>query len=640
MTKTPQWASGALLYLLLGVTLLVYWPGLHGPLVLDDISNLGRLKDIGDIDGLPRFLQFIFSGSHEYPSRPLSLASFLINDRGWPLYVPAQKYTNVLIHLLNGTLVFWLAWLLCSIPKASSRARAAVSLTTAALWLLAPLLVSTVLYLIQRMTELSATFVLAGLIVYCYGRRRLNERPVLAISGMTAGVGLASLLGFLCKENAVLLGLYALAMEHTLLKPHLPVRDTGWRLFFTVWKWVVLVLPVVLAFAAIIFIRGAVANYRYRPFTLFERTASQPRILFDYLQGLLLPVRHGMGIAHDDFLLSTGWLSPPTTIIAVIALLGAVAAAIYFSRKGFSLFGFAVLWFVAGHLMESSFVPLEPYFEHRNYLPAFGLYFALSYFIWTTRISGHRYLKVGLALYLATFVVVTLQNVDVWTSKAEMAEVWGSDHPHSVRAQQIRADVWSRAGHREKAFEILANIADARRNTMGPQVEYLLAGCRAQPDNVGTYLRQTESRISSADYDFAVVPTLITLKDTSAQECPKLSPDDLLGLIDKILRQKSVSIRRPAISDLLYVRATVLAGKGEYQNAVSNLYVAFKTRPSYQLGLASAKFLYNLKQYREALKVIEDVEAIHLKPWDSDNFRRGELKRWTERIQTKLKQRS
>lgn len=637
MTRAQQWITGAALCLLLGIVLLVYWPGLKGPLILDDIANLGRLKNIGPVDDLFSFLQFIFSSSHAYPIRPLSFASFLINDVNWPLYVPEHKYTNVLIHLLNGALVFWLALLLCRFAKLPSRAIACISLTAAALWLLAPLQVSAVLYVIQRMTELSALFTLCGVIAFCYGRRSLEERPLPAFTLMTAGVVVFGILGFLCKQNAILLTLYILAVEYTLINGWLPIANSRTRAHFTAWKWLVLIAPVVLAFVYIIW-HGVFNGYEYRPFTPFERIVSQPRILFDYLQNLLIPARQGMGVAHDDFVLSSGWLSPPTTLISVVVLVAAFVTAIHLSRKSASLFGFAVLWFLAGHVMESSFIALEPYFEHRNYLPAFGPFFVLSYFVWNNRLEVRKYIKIGLVLYVAAFAIVTRQNVDVWTSKAAMAEVWSRDHPRSVRAQQIRADVWSRAGRGRKALEILHNIARLRPTAMAPQLQYLLATCRAAPDDVEAALAETENRLTRAHFDHAVIPTLIDLKDTYEKKCPKLSSDEMLGLVDIVLDQESVSIRLRAVSDLLYVRATILAQKGELQDAVSHLYVAFQKHPSVDLGLASAEYLYNLKQYKEALKVLDDIQQIHYRPWNSDNFRNKEIEKWRRRIQKQIRQ--
>ena len=41
------------------------------------------------------------------------------------------------------------------------------------------------------------------------------------------------------------------------------------------------------------------------------------------------------------------------------------------------LIGYGILFFLAGHALESSIFPLEIYFEHRNYLPAVGLALAL-----------------------------------------------------------------------------------------------------------------------------------------------------------------------------------------------------------------------------------------------------------------------
>jgi len=635
MRKVDQVAGILGLLTLLAGTLVLYWPGLNGPLILDGISNLGRLEPMGPIEDRSDFFRFIFSGSTSYPLRPLSFASFLINDINWPLYVPSHKYTGLLVHLVNGCLVFWLALLLCQAANRPPSETVWIALTATALWLLNPLQVSTVLYVVQRMTTLSALFVLCGLISYLYGRRDLADHPLRAFVIMTAGVAVFGALGFLSKENALLLTLYILVIEHTLIKNYAPAPRPNTRRFFIAWQWLVLVVPVVLAFGRLI-ARGALSGYDYRPFTAFERIASQPRILFDYLQNLLIPIRQGTGVTHDDYVLSTGLLTPPTTLVAIVALLAAIVVALWLCRKGPTLFGFAVLWFVAGHVLESSFLALEPYFEHRNYLPAFGPLFAISWFVWTYRLRLAGYLKVGLAIYLICFVLVTKQNVDIWSSKVLMGEVWAREHPRSVRAQQIRADVWSRTGHREEAQEILDAIARAQPEAMGARVQNLLAACRADPESVDEQLQSTISRLPDTHFDHAVLPPLIKLKDTHRKRCPELSADELLTLIDAILDQPSVDIRRKAVADLLYVRATVLAGQRELQDAVAHLYAAFNKHPSYGIGLVAVQYLYNLGQYEQALRALNDVQSIKLPPWHPDNFREKELREWREKIQDKL----
>ncbi len=64
----------------------------------------------------------------------------------------------------------------------------------------------------------------------------------------------------------------------------------------------------------------------------------------------------------------------------MLFILGLILTALV-RRKKWPLFAFAVLWFFAGHALESTFLPLEYFFEHRNYLPLLGPIFALVVFM-------------------------------------------------------------------------------------------------------------------------------------------------------------------------------------------------------------------------------------------------------------------
>src|SRR5690606_24439350 len=112
-------------------------------------------------------------------------------------------------------------------------------------------------------------------------------------------------------------------------------------------------------------------------FSLPERLLSESRILVEYLYKIVLPSLRGGGIYHDDFVVSRGWLTPWTTAPAVAFVLGLVVIGIA-SRRRWPVLSFALLWFFAGHALESTALPLELYFEHRNYLPVFGILFALA----------------------------------------------------------------------------------------------------------------------------------------------------------------------------------------------------------------------------------------------------------------------
>ena len=45
------------------------------------------------------------------------------------------------------------------------------------------------------------------------------------------------------------------------------------------------------------------------------------------------------------------------------------------------MLSFALAWFLAGHVLESTFVPLELVHEHRNYLPQYSILFGITYYL-------------------------------------------------------------------------------------------------------------------------------------------------------------------------------------------------------------------------------------------------------------------
>jgi tetratricopeptide (TPR) repeat protein len=244
----------------------------------------------------------------------------------------------------------------------------------------------------------------------------------------------------------------------------------------------------------------------------------------------------------------------------------------------------------------------------------------------------------ALILYLGFFTGVTKLNVDIWSSKALMADIWTRDHPTSVRAHQLLADLWSRLGHHGKAGEVMNKIALLRPDAMGAQIQTLLVTCRDTPESIDSHLETTNARIPGTHYDNAAVSTLFMLRNVHDKKCPELSSDDLLELIDTVLANETVARRPKAVSDFLYLKAVILLDKGEIQNTVAHLHSSFHQTPNYRLGLMAVKLLYGLGEYEEAMRALEDVQELRLKPWSPDNFKLKEVQTWKRRIQYKLKQ--
>ena len=133
-------------------------------MLLDDYVNLSPMGENGGVNNLQNFLRFVFGNSSGPTGRPVSMISFLIDAQDWPPRVAAFKYTNILMHTLNGVVLSWFALTLFQLLGLDSKRSSLLALLLSALWLLHPLNSTTTLYVIQRMTQLMTLFTLAALL--------------------------------------------------------------------------------------------------------------------------------------------------------------------------------------------------------------------------------------------------------------------------------------------------------------------------------------------------------------------------------------------------------------------------------------------------------------------------------------------
>lgn len=437
--------SWLLLCLGLALAAVAYWPGLYGGYVLDDFANVVDNRALAPGKVGDDFWAGVWSSDAGPTGRPLAMASFAVQSALTGLNPFWLKLGNLGVHLLNGLLVFLLLRLLLRrlLPTEASRkpildpdAWAAI---VAALWLLDPIQLTSVLYVVQRMTSLSATFVLMGLIAYVTGRVRLVEGRAggwwLLGAGLVGGTGLA----VLAKESGVLLPLYALVIEWVVFRfatrgQRLDLRLVAVFLF-------VLVLPGILGLLRLLPGMLSGAAYSGRGFDLGERLWTEGRILVTYLRDILLPVPNNLTLYHDDIRVSTGWWQPWTTGAGWAFLAGLLVLGLAMRRR-LPLLSLGVLWFFAGHALTASVIPLELAYEHRNYLPALGVFLAVAGLL--SRLSsviGDRRNPVWRTVVLtaligvlgvyATFLAIRAQ---IWSDPFRLAYFEATLHPESPRA--------------------------------------------------------------------------------------------------------------------------------------------------------------------------------------------------------------
>jgi len=602
--NTDRIRNAILLIAILALGWWAYAPGLSGSFLFDDYANLPALGAYGPINDGASFWRYLTSGGADITGRPVALLTFLLDAQSWPADPYPFKRTNLILHLLNGVLLAWLLALLgrqvleASAPgttnASNARALRHAAILAAALWLLHPLFVSTTLYVVQREAMLPATFVLLGLIGFVHARGLIARGQRGGFFYATAVIGTATLLATLSKGNGALLPLLAWLLDAMLLSPRQPIRDSRQRALWRYWRWLILLLPTMLVLGWLAatayngFTHGLEAN---RPWTLYERLLTQNRVLVDYLLQLWLPRPYTLGLFNDAVAVSRGWLQPITTLTCALLLAGLLVLA-WLKRRSHPVPAFVVLFFFAAHLMESSVVPLELYFEHRNYLPALPMFWPLALWLCGTdaRLRGLRR-TLALALPLG-FALLTRLGAGLWGNTQEQGLLWALRNPDSPRAQVNAAHVEAARGHPEAAAARL--VAAQRKDPDDIAVVLNLIGikCRlggplaSDIADADTALRETRNlgRLGFEWFEQGLVAA-------QGGTCPGLSLDTLDRLLDAAQanpRSMMVPGRR---QDMHHLRARIALQRRDGARALAEFNAALDAKPTPQAALAQAAAL-------------------------------------------------
>lgn len=527
-----EWTFASVFTLLLLACAWLSWPALAGPFLFDDFSNLRHLRMLGGKLDWQSLANYAAQYRSE-PGRPLSMLSFVINDYAWPSDPWSFKYTNLMLHLLVGVLVFGFTRCLAHLRTGPRAANLAALLATAG-WLLHPMQLSTSMLVVQRMTQLSALFVLAGL----WGYHALARRAATSSMAMAAiaTLGCATILAVLCKETGALAPLLAVVANLTLLRDRLLELPLASRRLLN-WG---TSLPVLLLAVAIAFNWDALTSYVSRDFDLGQRLLTEARVLAEYLHQIVVPSLRGGGIYHDDFVISRDLLHPWTTLPSLFAIVALVVSALVLRRRQ-PLFAFAVLWFVGGHVLESTAFPLEIYFEHRNYLPMIGPIFALALATATAPQPRQR-AALTLALGWVVFATwLTWVQAPIWGDARKLTAVWAIEHPKSARAVQQRADYLDRNHSSKLAAQTL--LEAYRRGVRGTDfpVQALNIACVHRNVSLADNARPlVQKSLESGGYNNALLETIGKLR-RHVQEgaCPSiLTEETWFALTDTLLENE------------------------------------------------------------------------------------------------------
>jgi len=570
----------------------IYYTGLSTGFQLDDWSNLANLGLV-DEEGL---LYYVFGGAAGPTARPLSLLSFALQYSSWPDQPFAFKAVNLAIHLACGALIFELLRRLARLGQAGPGGPAAFALAVMTLWLLHPIQSTTVLYVVQRMTQLSALFTLLGLVLYLYCRERYLARRepfLLPLTGVA--VWACTALAVLSKENGILLPLLALVIDATLLAGS--PGNPAWSRWNRAILWTPLAALVM--YLAWVF-DATLAGYASRPFTMAERLLTQPLVLLDYAQKILFPVPGAFSTYHDDFPVARGLLSEPRTLAAAVLVILAAAGAVLLRRRA-PLFCFGILWFLAGHLLESSYLNLELYFEHRNYLPSLGLFVAVVHgaFLAGRRFSRPAVAAALLAVYTAGVAAVTLSEVRLWTDPLQRNLQLLRRHPDSPRTIESFGNYLIATGRTDDAERFYRRLAEERPADIYPHLKLMaIAGCvRARSigdDEWEALIRKARGPGPSA---LAVVEELVAIVSTVGDDnCRTLDGDRLTRVVVALALNPAFVHDRAQLHELAAWLGVLIGDAGV---AYHNIVEAVRLSPTVPRQIVKLRILLALGRFEE-----------------------------------------
>jgi len=459
------------------VVFLLYSNTFQSPFIFDDWQNLSQPSIQMNRLSLDAIRQAAFEGLLD---RPVANITFALNYYFDGYELVGFHLVNILIHLGAGIFLYMFLQTTLSLEQAQQRFEygALLPLTAALIWLVHPVQVQSVTYIIQRMNCLAAMFYVLAML--CYAQARISRIMWKKIV-LFCFCAISALLALGSKEIAATLPFFILLYEWFFFQD----LQISWlkKRFFPIAATCVLVSIIVLAYLGANPLERILADYKIRDFTLRMRVLTEFRVVVFYISLLLFPYPERLNLNHD-FPLSFSFFEPMTTFLSLCILLGLLVLAIRLAKSE-RLLSFCILWFLGNLFIESSFIGLEIIFEHRTYLPSMMAVFAVA--LLAKRLLHRRWL-----LILITIIVLTLFSL--WTVQRNM--VWANPF-------RLWQDVIVKSPNKVRPYNNLGRLL-VESGRSREAILVLQKAIRLEPDNIKTTINLAAALIQERRFSEAI----------------------------------------------------------------------------------------------------------------------------------------
>lgn len=385
--KPALWALAVCL-LLVG---LCYANSITNAFILDDVLIVAANEEIRSIQPL-HFLSRSYWGEqiNGWVYRPLTIFSFSLEYSIWQAWPPGFRFTNLLLHALNGWLVFLLVRsILGSLPAAWA---------SAIVYVVHPAHTEAVVSIVGRSELLAASLFFAGWLAFRKGHTWLAAA--------------AYLFSLLAKENAITLPA-VIALEMLLNEGSLRKVLFSWRRFAVLGS-------VAVAYLAIrLYILGrlgppAMGQYLHGTVTLVERWMTSGRVFLQYLRLMFWPVE--VTGDYDFNTIPLAGVRDWDAWIGLMLIAACLVAAVWFARSRPKLSLGILFMFVTLLPVSNWIMPIAlPMAERFLYTPMFG--FALLVGGFWAGIPDHRLRRLTAAGVITVAVLLCVGHSYIWQDK-------------------------------------------------------------------------------------------------------------------------------------------------------------------------------------------------------------------------------
>lgn len=591
---------------------IIYSNTFNVPFHFDDYSNIVNNFYLRDLSWFwtPKSLRWV------------GYFSFALNFQIGGLNVTGYHIINLIIHILNSILVYYLVILtfktsvfqsLISKNGIREYPNYLIALMSGLLFIAHPVQTQSVTFIVQRFASLATMFYLFSLIMYVKVRlfRTANDHDKVEGEKYIPYIFLyllslvSAILAMMTKEISFTLPFIIICYEIFLIrKPsqyRLPVFDK--KMLYPVIPFILTLLIIPLTILKVNRpvedilgeISGTVSQGVY--------LLTQLRVIVTYIRLLFLPINQNLDY---DYPLSYSLFEVKTLLsfLFILFIIGIVIYIFKLSRRtnnGYLLLiSLGIFWFFITLSIESSVIPIKDViYEHRLYLPSVGAVISFS----TTLIYILNYLKNKKVInesYLPVFIIlllITTVPLGIATYKRNL--VWKDE-------LTLWEDIVKKSPKKARVYNNLGNVYGSR-GLIDKAIEHYHIALRIKPDYAEVYNNLGEAYKSKGIYDEAIENYLIALnlRPDFPEACNNLGVAySSKGQIDKAIElfQKSIKL------------------KYEYAEAHNNLGVAYKSMALNDKAI---------EHYRIALKIMPDfikarlnLGLIYLKNGDKENARK------------------